>query len=136
MPNYNRHDGDMKYRKVTVLEDKQLPEFKDFTGPGESVQYMDYQVLEVLCADGTRKLIHDPGVVKVNATPGGANKFLLDKNIPLARVWIRRSDGTGIPYKVPTDLPVKGNSMEFRVPGGVQEMELFGDEYFEKVFHF
>lgn len=133
MPSYVRRNGDVKYRKVNI-QSEVLPQFKEFTSLGESVQYTDFQVLEVLRENDTTELFHEGGVETANYAPGGLDRFLLNKNIPLARVWMRRSDGTGIPYKVPVELPVKGNSMELRVPGGVQGMELFGDKYFEMVF--
>lgn len=135
MPSYVRRNGDVKYRKVSI-QSEVLPGYQLFTAPGESVQYTDFQVVEVLREDGTTQLFHEPGVVKVNYAPGGMDKFLLDKDVPLARVWMRRNDGIGIAYKVPTGLPVKGNSVEFCVPGGVQNMELFGDKYFQMVYTF
>lgn len=135
MPNYVRRTGDVKFRKVSVLE-AELPGYQVFTAPGESVQYKDFQVVEVLRDDGTTHLFHEPGVVKVNYTAISLNRFLIDKNVPLARVWMRRNDGTGIEYKVPAALPVVGNSVEVRVPSGVQDMELFGDKYFQMVYTF
>lgn len=133
MPSYIRRSGDKKYRKVSI-QSEILPTFKDFTSPGEAVQYTDFQVVEVERMDGTTELYHEGGTEAASYTPGGADRFLLNKNIPLARVWMRRTDGTGIPYKVPMELPVKGSSAEFRVPCGVQGMELFGDKYFEMVY--
>lgn len=133
MPSYIRRNGDVKYRKVSI-QSEILPQYKEFTSAGESVQYTDFQVLEVLRENGTSELFHEGGVETASYAPGGPDRFLLGKNIPLVRVWMRRSDGTGIPYKVPTELPVKGSSVEFRVPCGIQGMELFGDRYFEMIY--
>lgn len=133
MPSYVRRSGDAKYRKVSI-QSEVIPAYNDFTAPGETVQYTDFQVLEVQRLDGTTELFHEGGVETANYAYGGADRFLIGKNIPLARVWVRRTDGLGIPYKVPCELPAKGNSAEFKVSGSVQGMELFGDKYFEMIY--
>lgn len=133
MPSYVRRSGDKKYRKVSI-QSEVVPGYQDFTAPGEAVQYTDFQVVEILREDSTTELFHEGGVETANYAYGGTDRFLIGKNIPLARVWMRRTDGTGIPYKVPNELPSKGTSAEFKVPGGVQGMELFGDKYFEMVY--
>lgn len=133
MPSYVRRSGDKKFRKVSI-QSEVIPQYQDFSAPGESVSYTDFQVLEVLRENGTTELYHEGGVETANYAYSGMNGFLIGKNIPLARIWARRSDGLGIPYKVPCELPVKGNSVEFRISGSVQGMELFGDKYFEMVY--
>lgn len=133
MPNYVRRSGDVKYRKVNI-QNASVPNYADFTSPGESIAYSDVQVVEVLRADGSTELFHEGGVEIANYCAAGPDKFLISQNIPRARMWMRRSDGTGIAYKVPVDLPAKSGSVEFRVPCGVQGMELFGDKYFEAVY--
>lgn len=135
MPSYVRRAGDMKYRKVSI-QSEVIPAYKEFAAPGEVVQYTDMQVVEVLRDNGSSELFYEPGVTKVNAAPGGANRLLLDSNVPTVRLWMRRTGGTGIPYKVPDNLPISGNSKEFRVPCGVQGVELFGDKYFQMIFTF
>lgn len=133
MASYIRRTDDVKYRKVSI-KSAIIPVFEEFTGVAEAVQYTDLQVVEVLRKDGSTALFHESGVEVASYSPGGPDRFLISQNIPRERIWMRRTDGTGIPYKVPNELPVKGNSVEFRVPCGVQGMELFGDKYFEMVY--
>lgn len=134
MPNYVRKNGDLKYRKVSI-QSTAIPSYIDFTCVGESVSYSDVQVLEVLREDGTTQLFHDGGIEMASYRHKGMDVFVLSSGIPRARLWMRRNDGTGIHYKVPTDLPVNGANVEFRVPGGIRNMELFGDKYLEMVYH-
>lgn len=133
MSSYVRRSGDKKYRKVSIVKVEDV-RYQDFVSLGESVAYSDIQVLEVLREDGTTELFHEGGVETANYTYNNMDRFLIGKNVPLARVWVRRTDGTGIPYKVPNELPLMGNSAVFKVPGGVQGLELFGDKYFEMVY--
>jgi hypothetical protein len=62
------------------------------------------------------------------------HKFAMNKDTPTERLWVRRVDGMGIPYKVPTGLPVENGRIEFQVADDVKKLELFGDQYFEKIF--
>lgn len=134
MPNYVRRNGDLKYRKVSI-QNTAIPSYTEFTGPGESVSYSEVQVLEVLREDGTTQLYYDGGAQLASYSPRGLDVFVLSHGIPRARLWMRRSDGTGIHYKVPAELPKVGANVEFRVPSGVRNMELFGDKYLEMVYH-
>lgn len=133
MANYVRKSGDLKYRKIN-LESEGIPQFKEFTALGESISYTDKQVMEILEENGATKLYYANGAMVATYTYGGVDRILIGSDIPLERVWMRRIDGTGIPYKVPAGLIGKGGSVEFRVPCGVQGMELFGDKYFEMVY--
>ena len=135
MANYTKKQKDKQYRKVSIASET-MPPFKDFAGPADTIQYTDGQVLEVVDENGCVKLYHEDGVESVSYTTGGQDKLLISRTVPLARVWMRKADGSGIPYKVPIDLPpnASGGSVELKVPGGVQSVELYGDQYFEMVY--
>lgn len=133
MASYTRRSGDLQYRKVNI-KSNQLSDYKAFTGPGETISYTDYQVMEVLREDGTTELFHEGGAEITHYAYDGVDKIRIKANIPLERVWMRHGDGTGIVYKVPSGLTGDGTSVEFRVPCGVQDMELFGDRYFEMIY--
>lgn len=135
MATYVRKDGDVKYRRVSI-QTEMLPPFEDFTAAGEVISYLPAQVVEVLRSDGTTALFHDEPVMKANYQISAVNKILIAKDVPLARVWVRKIDNDRVCYKVPSTLPVVGGGMEFRVSGSAQGMELFGDKYFEMVYHF
>ena len=135
MANYVRRDGDKEYRKVSI-QSEITPPFQDFTAPNETVSYTTFQGVEVQREDGTTTLFYEAGVTVAHYTYAGMNKILIDKIVPTARLWMRREGAENVAYKIPSDLPVTGPSKEFRITGGVQGMELFGDKYFNMVFQF
>lgn len=133
MPSYIRRTGDKSFRKVSI-QSGAIPRFTEFTGPGEAVQYLSTQVVEILREDGTTALFHDGAPEIANYSTSGVDKFLMSQAIPRERLWVRRSDGTGIPYKVPADLELVGGNVTLQIPCGVGGMELYGDKYFEMVY--
>lgn len=133
MPSYIRRTGDKAFRKVSI-QSGITPKFTDFTGPGEAVQYLPMQVIEILRDDGTTALFHDGSAEIANYSAGGVDRFIMRQNIPRDRLWVRRADGSGIPYKVPADLEVVGGNVVLQIPAGVSGMELCGDKYFEMIY--
>ena len=133
MSNYVRRDGDAKYRKVSI-QSGITPQFQEFTAKGEAIAYTAFQVVEIMRDDGTTVLFHEGARQAASYTYGGLDKILIGSDVPLARVWMRRADDARVAYKVPCNLPVTGASVEFKVTGSVQGMELFGDKYFEMVY--
>ena len=133
MPNYIRKNGDVKYRKVSVQSDTE-PVFMEFTAPNESISYTEVQIVEVVREDGSTELYREGPLEIAQYTTGGANKFLINRAVPRNRLWMRRNDGMGVDYKVPVQLPEDGGNAFFLVSSGVQNMELFGDKYFEKIY--
>ena len=53
------------------------------------------------------------------------------REIPTARIWARVG---GMAYKVPAVLREKDGNVYLLIPGGTQNVELFGDEYFSKAY--
>ena len=123
------------YRKVSIQTDM-VPLYQEFETPDDVVQYTDLQVLEILRDNGTEKMIHEKGVEIVNYTVKAVDTLAIPSGLPLARMWVRRSDGIGIPYKVPNGLPATGSTVEIQIPSDVREMEPCGDKYFSVVYKF
>lgn len=134
MARYTVKHGDKAYRKVNIRSTV-VPKYEDVPEVGQVVNYPDnLVVLEVLRNDGTSEIYYDGPTFSLRHINAGTNIIAMDKDIPTERLWIRGTDGTGIPYKVPTNLPVIDGRIEFYVPYGAQRAELFGDKYFEKVY--
>lgn len=134
MATYERKEREKAYRRVNITAAAN-PKFTDFNEPGELVSYPDAAVvLEVLREDGTTELHYNGAVGTATYKAGGTNQFLMSKSVPITRLWVRKSDGTGIPYKIPAGLPEKDGLMEVLVPCGTLEMEIVGDKYFEMVY--
>lgn len=134
MAQYIRKPGDKAYRRVNITAFG-TPKFTEFTAAAEPVSYPDTAVvLEVLREDGTSELHYEraPGPVSYKAI--GKDKFCISRGVPTERLWLCRSDGTGIPYKVPSQLSEENGLAVFHVPCGTNGMELFGDQYFAKVY--
>lgn len=136
MPNltYNRAKDDTAYRKVNVNSEL-TPAFQPFGKEEWSVSYPDTVLLEIQQSDGNVHFAPHELPTLVGYKDNGKNAFWLPSNIPTERLWLRRRDGTGIWYKVPSGLP-KGSygEVSIPVPGGVQEWELAGDRYFEELY--
>ena len=136
MPTYTyvRKAGDVAFRKVS-LSATRVGNFEEFTTPGQTVNYPDTAVvLEVSREDGTTELYYDGPTTVETYVDFNSTDFRMTASIPTARLWVRRQDGTGIPYKVPSDLKEEEKGLvSIHIPGGIRGMELFGDKYFEKV---
>lgn len=134
MAQYTRKPGDKAYRRVNITA-AGTPQFTEFTMAGELVSYPDVAVvLEVLRDDGTTHLYYDRDPAPASCKAIGGDSFCISKGVPTERLWIRRVDGTGIPYKVPGGLALKDGMPVFKVPCGTANMEICGDQYFEKVY--
>ena len=133
MAKYIRKSGDKAYRRVSVTSTA-LPRFEDFSVEGQLVNYPDTGVvLEILREDGSTELFYQgPRAMAQYVTLG--TEIRMSQDVPTERLWIRRADGVGVPYKVPSDLPKNSGLISFYVPGGAQKMELYGDKYFEKIY--
>ena len=138
MPTYTyvRKAGDVAFRKVSLFA-TQVAKFEEFTTPGQIVNYPDVAVvLEVSREDGTTELYYDGPTTEETYVVSNSTDFRMTASIPTARLWVRRQDGTGIHYKVPSDLKKEENGLvSIHIPGGTKGMELFGDKYFEKVIN-
>ena len=133
MASYNVREGDKAFRRVNV-RNAANPAFENVEAPGQVINYPDSMVvLEVLHTDGSRELIYEGPKGLANYVHAGADKIRLERTVPTERLWVRPADGKGIAYKVPSNLPT-AEGIEFQIPAGVQKMELYGDEYFSKVF--
>ena len=134
MPNYTIKNRDKAYRKVTITASAN-PKFVDFKEPGEVVPYPNTSVvLEVLHHDGTTELYYEGAQGTATYKAVGPDKFGINSNVPTTRLWVTRTDGTGIPYKIPENLPQKDGLALVLVPAGTHDMEIVGDKYFEKVY--
>lgn len=134
MAQYTRKPGDKAYRKVSITA-AGTPRFTDFVVSGELISYPDVAVvLEVLRDDGTTKLYYDRDPAPASCKAITMDTFCISQGVPTERLWIRRSDGTGIPYKVPSGLKLQNGLPVFQVPCGTANMEVCGDQYFEKVY--
>ena len=134
MAEYTRTNRDKAYRKVNITATAN-PKFVDFKEPGEVVNYPNMAVvLEVLHYDGTTELYYEGAQGSVANKAGSPDTFGIISNVPTARLWVCRTDGTGIPYKIPENLPQKDGLALVLVPAGTRDMEIVGDKYFEKVY--
>ncbi len=134
MAQYTRRVGDKAYRKVNITVPNE-PKFTDFSIGGECVNYPDREVvLEVLRENGSTELYYQGTQAVFNYRKPGADTIRIPKDVPTARLWIRRLDGTGILYKIPSQLPVEDTAKVFRIPGGVSNVEVVGDKYFAMVY--
>lgn len=128
---YTRRPGDKAYRKVNITVSG-IGKFQEFAE--DVVHYPDTAVvLEVLREDGSTQLFYDGSMKSDTYVASNANTFRLSASVPTSHLWLQKKDGTGIPYKVPSDLPKEDNLVSVRVPGGVNGWELVGDRYFAKI---
>ena len=129
---YEKRPGDLKYRIVNV-KTSEMPVYRDFSEAQINVPVE--QVLEVLRQDGSEELFYDAApksmIYSRDYTEG---MLVLPASLPTARVWVRRENGTGIAYKIPSNLGVQGAAPRVHIPGGVQNVILEGDKYAQKVY--
>lgn len=140
---YKRHDGDVKFRRVSVFYSN-LPNYEPFVSEDQTIQTNSGVCIEVLREDGTTSVVY-PGEDRTTSVYPGEDRttvyynadlknFYLPSSIPPQHLWVRRCDGSGMAYKVPSELPVDAGRTCFTVPGGTAQVELFGDKYFEAVY--
>ena len=125
---YAKKEDDVKYRRINTanLEEE---EFVDFTS--DYVDYYEGCVLEVMRRDGTTHIEYgqERRTVRINAD-GDCLYFPLD--LPRARLWLK--DLNGIFYKVPAKLLERERNAYVQIPGGLRNIQLCGDPYFEAVY--
>lgn len=130
---YCRKPDDMSFRKIHIAASG-IGKFEDFGAANQTIYYPDVGcVLEVKRKDGSTELFYDGPTVRVTYIAISADCFRMG-SMPMERLWVRKADGTGIPYKVPAIPPDENNQITFRIPGGVSGMELYGDPYLEKIY--
>lgn len=134
MATYIRQPNDKAYRKVNITVAAN-PKFTDFKEASEPVSYSDTAVvLEILRNDGTTYLHYEGAVGQATYKVNGTDKFSMGSGLPIARLWIRKTDGSGIMYKIPGNLPEVERCVEILVPFGVHNVEIVGDKYFDKIY--
>lgn len=133
---YIRQDNDKAYRKVKVNgTNTVLPPFQDFSAPEQIIDYQEVDVIEIKSADGSCHVEMHPERQTVTYTQAlGGRGFSLPGDCPVSRLWVRSSDGTGIWYKVPNQLKHENGRQLVFIPGGIANIELCGDVYFDAVF--
>lgn len=135
---YTRQPGDEAYRKVSLNAPRVPNTFTEFHEESETIFCNGIGVIEVRRSDGTCFLVgtengKQPQRIRVHRNNG---YFSIDEQIPTARLWIQRSDGTGIRYKTPIVWEADPENRRIRcmVPGGVNSLRLVGDPYFQAVY--
>lgn len=135
---YTRQSGDQSYRKVSLSSSKAPGSFTEFREENETIFCNDKIVLEIRKTDGTCVIVgtelgNEPQRVKVQRK---GNVFAMDNRIPVARLWVQKSDGTGIRYKAPSqwEEDPENRSIRCLVPGGIGSLRLVGDSYFHAAF--
>ena len=124
---YQRQEGDKQYRVVSVMNEASGP-WTDFVE--NSVEYPEQCVLEVMLDNGKTDIKYERSVRTVSVGRNG-NQLFFPKDIPVARMWVRSG---GMMYKVPAELKEKDGKVYVLIPGGIQNVTLCGDEYFNKVY--
>ena len=134
MATYIRQPNDIAYRKVniTVTANPKFTELKEAGEPGSDPD--TGVVLEVLRNDGSTYLHYEGAIGLATYKVNGSDKFSMGSGLPIARLWVRKTDGTGILYKIPGNLPEAERCVEVLVPFGVHNAEIVGDKYFDKIY--
>lgn len=127
--NYSRKAGDKQYRIVSLMNDTISP-WTDFTDP--KVEYPEQCVLEVEHEDGSCTVEYERAIRTYSVGRNG-NQLFLSRDVPIARMWLRSS--CGMMYKVPAGLPERDGKIYILIPGGMQNVSLCGDIYFNKVYN-
>lgn len=125
---YQRKAGDKKYRIVSLMNDA-VSEWMEFQN--DTVEYAEQCVLEIEKEDDT-KVVEYERAVRVVPVGRDGNMLFLAQEIPTARLWVRV--GSGMAYKVPSTLMEKDGNRYMLIPGGTQNVVLFGDEYFSRAY--
>ena len=125
--NYSKKAGDKQYRIVSLMNDNVGP-WTEFTEG--KVEYPELCVLEVEHEDGTCSVEYERST-RTFAVGRNGNQLFVSKDIPIARMWIRSG---GMMYKVPAGLPERDGKLYILIPGGIHNIALGGDIYFNKVY--
>lgn len=125
---YKKQSGDKQYRMVSLMVEN-LGDWLDFTE--EKVEYPEQCVLEILREDKTTRIEYEriPQGVSAGIME---NTVFLPAEIPVARLWIRGAGG--MMYKVPAGIKAVDGRTHILIPGGIQNVTLCGDEYFNRVY--
>ena len=126
--NYTKKDGDKCYRLVSMMNDTIGP-WMEFEG--QKVEYPEQCVLEVEHMDGSQSVEYERAVSMVIVGRDG-NQVFFAREIPVARMWVRNTGG--MMYKVPAGLKERDGKVYMLIPGGLQNVTISGDKYFNKVY--
>lgn len=139
MGSYKRNPGDLKYRRVYLFADGELPEYEPFTSEVQLVSYEDHGVvLEILKENGKSELFYDKNVKDIVYGYSFDGKEIwinaLEAEQVCARLWLCREHGFQTRYKLPIRLDRSDDLVKIRVPGGTNGVILVGDKYFDKAY--
>lgn len=133
---YIRQENDKAYRLVRVDGlNTILPPFQDFSSDRQIIAYQNTEVIEIRSKDGGDHIEMHPErypVIYTSALNGRG--FSLPADCPVGRLWIRSSNDTGIMYKLPNQLKQEGRRKIVFIPGGIANIKLCGDAYFNAAF--
>lgn len=132
MLNYKKNSNDVKYRIVDLRManvDEGNEEYTAFEYGDQQIQYEDMCVLEILDADGRKRVVQHE-VRKGLRFKIDGNQMKISDKIPLARLWLRDKHNEKMWYKIPYMLPVRDGYYELVIPSGAKEVELCADQYF------
>ena len=136
---YVRKPGDKGFRTVSLAVSA-VQGFTMFTQPNQTVILDPEQqkkcVIEILREDDTSFLVKPEQRIVEYYTVVGADKIYISTKLPYARLWTRKV-GQAFPcYKVPVKLfeDSEQNRAAILFCDGAQNVELFGDCYFQALY--
>lgn len=126
---YFKQSDDKQFRVVNIAQTN-VGKFQKFDT--DKIDYPASCVIEVEKEDGTTRIEYGQTRQVVNVVIYG-DCLHIPAHIPTARLWIREKDNPSMYYKVPE--PQKKDTIALiLVPGGPQNVELVGDQYFDAVY--
>ena len=129
----NRNDAECRIVSLNSADQSDVP-YQSMDEYGAFIPYEYNQVLEIKDSNGKRRLEYN-GTKKPISCSRAENVLRIPTDIPLYRLWVKkRGEDGGLWYKVPFHLPVVEGKYEMLIPGGAQNVELVGDEYFMMVY--
>lgn len=126
---YYKQVDDKQYRVVNVAKTN-VGRFQPFDT--DKIDYPASCVIEIEKEDGTTRIEFGQTRQIVNVVNFGDNMHI-PAHIPIARLWVRDRENPGMHYKVP-ELKKDGTIALMLIPGGSQNVELVGDQYFEAIY--
>lgn len=132
MEEYVRAEENVKFRKIDLRKLSYTETFQ--TMRSEKIALDPWIVLEIEHADKTTEIIEYEQKLeyKYYVLPDKKG-FWLPEDVPTEHLWLK--DSNGICYKVPSGIATVDGKRIIRVQGGVDNIELCGDEYFCKAVH-
>ncbi len=131
---YEKRQDDISYRIVS-LDSAELRNYLTFDNQVLNLT-KENELLEVLQADGSIKLVLSGAQGTIHYRILGEEILLLN-SCPRKRLWIRRTDGTGMRYKCPEEWEKRPDSNIWycRIGSGA-DVELTGDRYLNAAYSF